>query len=228
MKNEPTFFIYALTDPDGSVRYVGQTSQGMRRPRQHLYRSRDLSRRDHRGAWIRSLTSVGAMYGVEVLELFADRAWLNFAEARWIAHGRNQGWRLTNHTDGGDGCVGRIQSDETKKKMSAATTGRIISDEWRRNISIAGRGRKCPGRTISRERAEKTAATLRGRKLSAEHSANISAGKTGKKIGPRSAEARAKVSVALTGRVRTPEHCAALSASAKKWHAAKKAAQATG
>lgn len=42
---------------------------------------------------------------------------------------------LVNMTDGGEGSVGHIHSEETKLKMSEAHKGKKMSDEARRKIS---------------------------------------------------------------------------------------------
>ena len=68
---------------------------------------------------------------------------------------------LRNMTDGGEGCAGRLLSEETKKKLSDSHMGkkfteehkrklseaaknRVMSDEWKANISSANIG-KCAG-----------------------------------------------------------------------------------
>lgn len=68
---------------------------------------------------------------------------------------------LRNMTDGGEGCAGRVLSEETKKKLSDSHKGkkfteehkrklseaaknRVMSDEWKANISSANIG-KCTG-----------------------------------------------------------------------------------
>ena len=65
---------------------------------------------------------------------------------------------LRNMTDGGEGCAGRVLSEETKKKLSEAHKGkkksiehrkalseaaktRKVSDKWRESVSVAKKGR---------------------------------------------------------------------------------------
>lgn len=94
--------IYALTDPDGAVRYIGKSVNGLVRARKH-FQPAQMRRKCHRNSWLQSLQAQGKHAGVEVLERFADASDLNDAERYWIAQGTGLEWRLTNHTKGGDG-----------------------------------------------------------------------------------------------------------------------------
>ena len=49
---------------------------------------------------------------------------------------------LRNMTDGGEGCAGRVLSEETKKKLSAAHKGRKKSEEHRKALSEAAKKRR--------------------------------------------------------------------------------------
>ena len=46
-----------------------------------------------------------------------------------------------NITDGGDGNVGWVVSEETKKKISESHLGKKLSEEHKKNIGISGKGR---------------------------------------------------------------------------------------
>lgn len=81
--------------------------------------------------------------------------------------------------------LGIKRSEETKLRMSEAQKGRIISDEHRKNISVAMTGKKRP------PHSEETIRKIR--------ESNI-----GKIHGPQSDEAKAKKSKALKGRTRGP------------------------
>lgn len=100
--------------------------------------------------------------------------------------------------------------------------GKHHSEETRKKISLAGKGRKSwnAGKTgvFSRETLEKMSAAKKGKKLSAKHAANISAATKGKKKPPRSAEWRRKQSAAhkgqrspMEGKRHTPEAIAKMS-----------------
>ena len=76
---------------------------------------------------------------------------------------------LRNKSHGGDGASGAIRSDETRKKMSEAKTGkkkRPYSEEYKRQMSERMRGRECPSsrRKHSEEEKEKRRQKMLGRK----------------------------------------------------------------
>lgn len=49
-----------------------------------------------------------------------------------------------NITDGGEGTLGWCPSEELRSKWSEQRKGRVITNEWRKRISEAGKGRKMP------------------------------------------------------------------------------------
>ncbi len=133
------------------------------------------------------------------VEIHADDLDENLAfelEAELIAKfGRTN---LCNLTDGGEGGVN--PSDETRAKMSAARFGIKFTESHIANMKKA------------RSRQEITEAT----KL------KISASLTGRKGRPMSDANKAAITLALRGKVRTPEHCAKISAAKKGKPGAKK------
>ena len=75
--------------------------------------------------------------------------------------------------------AGRKQSEETKKKISAANKGRKFSDEWRKNLSIAHKGqvswRKGKKFVDEKEQKEKRKAYLKAwRKKNKDRIAEVS------------------------------------------------------
>jgi hypothetical protein len=94
--------------------------------------------------WLRS---IGFLPHVWVLE--TDPADLNEAERRWIARGRELGWRLTNLTDGGEGFAGR-HSAETRARMSVTHRGvkrAPFTNQHRANLSLAASARRASPET---------------------------------------------------------------------------------
>ena len=152
--------IYALKDPStGEVRYIGKTGGKLaKRLWQHMASAARPDMRQRRlASWIRSLG--GARPAIEALETDPPDG-PDAAERRWIAVARLCGAGLTNMTDGGDGQSpgyrpsaearrknseshkGKVLSEETKAKISAALTRHEVNEETRRKIGDANRGRR--------------------------------------------------------------------------------------
>ena len=65
---------------------------------------------------------------------------------------------LHNKTDGGEGISGLVHSEETKRKIREANTGKTTSDETRRKISETSKGR-----THSEETKRKMSEVMKGK-----------------------------------------------------------------
>ena len=203
------FLIYALVDPGTSeIRYIGKSSTGLKRPREHANPA--VLGRDHgyKVNWIRGLLADGLNYEIKVLEELPSSDVLSDAEIRWIAYGRSEGWPLTNLTDGGEGTNGWTHSQETCERISAKMKCRMFSDETRQKMSVSQRLRPPP----SAESIAKTAAFNRGRKKSPESIEKTANGNRGQK---RSDEVRAKIRASILGRHASPETRAKMSAAMK-------------
>lgn len=172
--------IYALRCPlSGDIRYVGQTIKSVnRRLTEHKC---DKRHNPYKINWINKLDNLGILdeLKIEVLEE-CDEILLNDREKFWIEKIKQDGNKLVNLTDGGDGVPGKVCSDETKKKISESNKGKIISDKSRKKISNSHKGKK----------------------LSEEHKKSISDGlilaiKEGRKIDIISEEQKIKISEGL-------------------------------
>lgn len=164
----PRFLIYGLVDPRTLlIRYVGLSSDGLRRPAKHR-EPRPLRERNYKTGWIKSLLAAGLDYTIVVLEETSPDA-LADAERFWIAHGRACGWPLTNLTDGGDGWTGMRHTPETKAKLCARNLGKKQSPE-----TIAKRVAKNRGRKRTADTKAKMSAWQIGKRLSDETKAKIS------------------------------------------------------
>lgn len=97
------------------------------------------SRNDH---WNKIVNKTD--YEVEILFEHEDYNFIKEKEKEFISlYGRkdtNNGM-LVNMTDGGDGCLGLIHSDEAKLKMSIPNKGKIISEEQKRKVSEFHKGK---------------------------------------------------------------------------------------
>jgi group I intron endonuclease len=135
---------------------------------------------------------------------------------------------LCNLTDGGDGTVGWIVSDETRRKISEGKTGekhyfygKTHSDETLRKMSERKTGEKHPmfGKTHSDESRIKIGEAQKGRKHSEESRRKMSEGKTGEKHNmfgkTPSEETRRKMSEAQKGKKHSEESLKKMRESAK-------------
>jgi len=105
-------YIYALCDPrDDVIRYVGRTVNLKDRYRSHLRAKWGT----HRCCWIKGLKEIGLKPKMIVLEV-VDESKCRSAEMWWIAHLKDVGYDLTNHSDGGDGILN--PTPDTREKMS--------------------------------------------------------------------------------------------------------------
>lgn len=225
--------IYVLIGPrTGEFRYVGMTTKGAFRPKEHVIQVCN-GEKSHKADWIHQLQALDLEYGIGVLEELENERDLPKAEIKWISCYRGMGARLTNMTDGGDGCLN--PNDETKAKISATLKGntpwnkglkgvQIVSNETCAKISVASKRRwadpeyraKMSAASKRRwanpkERARMSAAN-KDRKLTLEARAKMSVATKGKKLTP---EHRAKLSIAGRGRKYTPETRAKISAANK-------------
>lgn len=107
---------------------------------------------------------------------------------------------LLNKTNGGKGANGMIVSEDTRKNMSVASKGIPKSTEHRARMSAAAKGRK-----LSPETIEKISAAKRGKKQSPETIAKRVSKNRGRKHTP---ETRDKMSVAGKGKPKSAEHVA--------------------
>lgn len=163
----PQFLIYGMVDPrTRELRYIGQTKRGIRRISEF--------HSGHCKFWQRQLANLGLKplgVVIEKLEDGADIASrMNSAEIGYIDFFKSVGCRLTNLTEGADGNIHKIVTDETRRKLSLAIRGRKLTPEWKHKISLAHRGKK-----ISLETRARQSAALKGRPHTAEHNAKVSA-----------------------------------------------------
>jgi hypothetical protein len=167
-------FIYALRDPrNNEIRYIGITNNLKRRLGWHIRKSKELHRYSSR--WIKGLIDAGHAPIMETLEAVESQSEAYAAEKRWIQYGIEQGWRLTNHTEGGEGTPGLHWSDEQKQAFSEQKKGSKFTDAHRAALSFAQKERLERGESHVRtgmkhtsETKEKQRKVKLGKKMSDE------------------------------------------------------------
>lgn len=201
------FYVYVIFRSNGVPCYVGKGTGG--RWRDHV--------RNAKNPHLRNIyrQADSDLPIVIVRERLTEAEALNTEIALIAAIGRKRhGGPLVNLTDGGEGTSGNIVGEEGRLRMRAAALGRELTPEWKAAIGAAHRGKKRSPQ--ARENLLKAAQTRRPKPpLSAEHRANLSIAMTGRIVPP---EVGAKIAASKRGKKRAPfsaEHRAKTSATMK-------------
>lgn len=143
--------IYGLFDELGELRYVGKTTVPLRNRLSNHLNPPKLVGVSHKNTWIKSILKGGVRPTIDLIQTLHTIEDLNAAEIYWIKFFRDQGCRLTNGTDGGDGAsVGHTTSEETRRKISLAKRGRRHTAASRENMRIGQLGTKQSPETIAK------------------------------------------------------------------------------
>ena len=109
------FYIYALVDPrNDEVRYIGRTINPRNRYWAHLVKD---NRNDYKRNWVKSLLNKNLRPKYEIIWITDNVGEANQAEIYFIKMYKEGGARLTNLTEGGEGALGRITSENTKREI---------------------------------------------------------------------------------------------------------------
>lgn len=187
--------IYGLIDPlTGELRYIGQSSVGMRRAQKHCweyYLRPENSKRQHsyKQRWILGLMKAKLKPEIIILEKLETKNELNEAEIFWISYYKSLGSRLTNISPGGNIAVpppprpkGYKHNKETRELISKALrlNAKPITEERRKQMSLARLGKKT--QPCSEETKRKISIANTGKKATPEHIKKLSSAKDYKKI----------------------------------------------
>ena len=149
-------YIYLLFDPRGKHKgYMGKSNRPNFRYNEHLWDKKVT----YKQRWIQKLKSLGLKPSLIFLEEVLFSKWQE-REQYWIKYYRETlNWELVNGTDGGEGGVGRVASEETKRKQSKRRRGWVPSEEtrakWREQRKGKGHPSTMKGKTRSSEFCEK-------------------------------------------------------------------------
>lgn len=195
--------IYLVLNTASGKKYVGSSKSLKNRRYQHWS---DLRRGVHRN---NHLQKAWVCYGPDsfkflVLEycdpedrMDREEWWINLLGTR----DQERGYNVTEARPGG-GMRGRLQSAETRAKISAAMTGKKKSPEHAAQCRLASKGKTFP--PLSAERRAKLSAARQGMSFSEEHKANLSAAHMGKttwmKGRTHTPDAREKIKAGLAAR----------------------------
>lgn len=214
--------IYVVTNGANGKKYVGQTGCGYeKRWKAHRNASRTID-----NYFYRAIRKYGVeQFSIEVVATCETREEANTLEIQWIADlrslDREEGY---NGMLGGDGSnpteITKQKSSETKKlmfqdpefkaMMTAASTGKNHTQQGRQNIAKALEGNQYrKGIPHSEEIKEQIRQSVARAYAEGRHAPSAGL-KKGTKLGPMPEEEKIKRSVAQKGRIRTPEHSAAI------------------
>lgn len=140
--------IYELRDPrdlECKPRYVGITTTSLkRRLGIHLQKHR-LKNNTHKNNWIKSLLKDGIKPLPVLIEEVVGWKYACEVEKYWIKEFKEQGYKLVNSTEGGDGSQGYKWTPEVREKCMNHLRIRF-TDEYRLKLSIAHTGKKMSNR----------------------------------------------------------------------------------
>lgn len=213
--------IYKATCKTTGKSYIGYTTMRLKDrfkycgKRAHLVRAFDLK---EKSKFYNALRKYGWQdFTVSILEkMTIEQAKIREANGKTYISNREIYWiekydayyNGYNMTLGGDGIFGLKMSEETRRKISLASTGRSCSgwhhtEEAKRKISQISKGNKYNlGRTQTQEEKDKRAASLRGKHRTEEQKAKMS--KIQKEVWSNE-ELRQKHSAICKGRVISEE-----------------------
>lgn len=214
--------IYMLIDPrDEEIRYIGWTSRTLeRRLYEHVH---IVSHGRLKKEWVRQLLQCGLEPRIQVIQQVPAQSWAA-AKIYWIGFFRKMGCPLTNMSNGGDGNLGCLVSEETRAKMRAAWTENRKKSVPRRPHTEASKEKLRQATLKQFENPAARAAVSKvhkGKVISPEQRATISAvtkrrWKEWRVNGcVTSPETRAKMSAAKKGKPLSEEHKAKIRASTK-------------
>jgi group I intron endonuclease len=170
--------IYALQDPrTHEVRYVGLGSNWKKRSSTHL-QNWCLNNDYPVYRWIKKLFRLGLKPYIICVQEFGDISFQDLKEAEkyWIRYFKSNGSHLLNCTDGGDGMVGYKFSEESRKKMSLAKSGKPQFQCYTSEATAKKRD-KLTGVKFSKERSERLSQLRKGKPkinpFTEEHRRNI-------------------------------------------------------
>lgn len=158
----PRYFVYGLVDPrDGQIRYVGKSSNGVARPRDHTRPARVANETGDKNVWVKELLALSIFPEIVNLETCTPDN-LVAAENWNIIYYRSLGFNLTNSVKMGcHGPTGYHHTQDAKDRIGAATLGRKHSEEAKKKISMTHSGKK-----LSKEHLDRIIEANTGRVVS--------------------------------------------------------------
>lgn len=187
--------VYMIKNKTNGKVYIGSAVNPQERRRQHI---NDLKKKRHHSVHLqRAWDRYGEdNFEFKIIETVADKNNLiereQFFMDYYLSYNKNKGYNLQPKANNS---LGYKHTNESKRNMSIAHIGKILSDDTKRKISIAtsgennhnyGKGYKFSGENHP----------MYGKKRSAESKRNMSIAHIGNKL---SEETKRKLSIAMSG-----------------------------
>jgi hypothetical protein len=129
--------------------------------------SRAFNKKRRNKHWLNTVSLLNDDYSIEIVCETDDYEYVKSLEKNLILfYGRKDLGlgNLVNMTDGGDGQIKRVWSEESRKKASKSHIGKVIDGEWKKNLIKARFGNKShSGRTFSDEHRKKISEAGKGK-----------------------------------------------------------------
>jgi hypothetical protein len=139
--NNKLHYIYVLKDEKGSVFYVGKTVTPNKRFPRHLAHVRYGSHYPVHNKLRKVISIKGNADGIyQIIESNILEENIDNREIFFIKYYKEQGCKLKNLTEGGEG--GKGYTDEINKRAALKRVGLVKSPETRRKISESKKGQK--------------------------------------------------------------------------------------
>lgn len=171
------FFVYLIHNIVNNKVYIGKSQNPAKRWKKHIVVA--FCKRKIEKFYIHHAIK---KYGPDnfifsIIQKFEEQKVCDEAEKYWIVFFDTKNSKFGyNLTDGGEGCYGRVYSEETKEKIRVKATGRKHSAETKEKIRQLNIGKR-----QSKESIEKTRQANLGKKLNEDHRRKISEATVGKK-----------------------------------------------
>lgn len=113
------YFLYDPRDENQTPRYVGKSEVSLsNRLSTHISESKHPARQHwYKSRWFRKLESEGVKPSIKAIETVAPGESWQDRERYWIKTYRDMGYPLTNLTDGGEGTLNKVITDQTRQNI---------------------------------------------------------------------------------------------------------------
>lgn len=190
------FYVYIHKKPDGTPFYVGKGTGN---------RAYQFAKRTQ---WHKNIVEKYGKSNIAIeITNCIDESQAFELEKTYIKQLKTLGVELVNLTDGGEGCVGRIFTDEHRLKLSAAKKGKPLSEAHKQALR---------GKVMSEAHKQQIRLRQKGTKASDDTKRKLSAMRIGRRL---SEECKQKISAKHVGKTLSAEHRSKLSEAHKGYKA---------